>query len=448
MPVPMSASAALKQLSPRKNFGNPRIMSVRDESPAPDFRSRTNSVKRKEPEGPTFAAIVSGPGAGYGGSATGGMPTNQGIGIRVEDLSDITLEIAKVSSLIDTAGNEVNDKVKDPAIVSVFSAICDAMRGISTVQDKVVTCLLKNASSADDPLPSQSVPAPQPNLVNLGAIPKKPRQDYTNARTPTPGTGTGNARNATNTTAPPSKKEHADPIKGNFIDSIREAERSTIIFNLNLGRVPIMNKDTLSKKATIALTTLAAGKEKKTGSIPSNDAIDAIDDVLSLAENYQVLGNTTKTYRNTKDPQSGLYCTAPIRYDFKNKDTRTNAEIVLRDRCGVSCAVPYPVPVRECIKQIVADVKKEYPDNFVKVAVDTGKLVFKIARKPPKNAPDPKWQYDYNDIAIPVIVMESGGRKLPEGFSIAPTKKNAVVTMHVDSQNMDGSGSSSDEELT
>jgi hypothetical protein len=438
----MSASAALKQQTPRKNFGNPRISSFRDESPAPDFRSRTNSVKRKEPEGPTFAAIVSGPGAGAGGS----VAAKQSFGIQVEDLSDITLEIAKVSSLVDKAGTEVNDKVKDPAIVSVFSAICDAMRGITTVQDKVVTCLLKNASSADDHPSSQSLPVPHSNLVNLGAIPKKPRQEYTRAGQLT--SGTGAAKSTTANPPPPPRRENPDPIKGKFIETIREAERSTLVFNLNLGRVPIMNKETLCKKATLALTTLAAGKEKQTGSIPSNDAIDAIDDVLSLAENYQVLGNTTKTYRNAKDPNSGLYCTAPVRYDFKNKDTRTNAEIVLRDRCGVSCAVPYPVPVRECIKKIVSEVKKEHPDNYVKVAVDTGKLAFKIARKPPKSAPDRLWKYDYNDVPVPAIVMEFGGRKLPDDFKIALTKRSQVAEMQVDSQDKDGSGSSAEEEHT
>jgi hypothetical protein len=421
-------------------------LSIRDESPAPEFRSRTNSVKRKEPEGPTFAAVVSGPGAGTGGGVPGQGTLKQGFGIPVENLSDITLEIAKVSSLVDIAGTEVNDKVKDPEIVSVFSAICDAMRGITTVQDKVVTCLLKNASSADDPPILQTLPVPHNNLVNLGAIPKKPRHDYTSERPPA--SGTARSKTTPLPPPPPPRRENSDPVKGKFIETIREAERSTLVFNLNLGRVPIMNKDTLCKKATLALTTLAAGKEKQTGSIPSNDAIDAIDDVLSLAENYQILGNTTKTYRNAKDPQSGLYCTAPVRYDFKNKDTRTNAEIVLRYRCGVSCAVPYPVPVRECIKKIVSEVKKDHPDNYIKVAIDTGKLAFKIARKPPKNAPDPKWQYDYNDVPVPVIVMESGGRKLPDDFNIALTKKNTVAAMQVDSQEKDGSGSSSEEELT
>jgi hypothetical protein len=440
MPLPMSASAALKMLSPRKNFGNLRLLSVRDDSPGPDFRSRSNSIKRKEPDGISFASVVTG---------NAGRAAKTVCAFQVDDLSDITLEVAKVSSLVETASTEVNDKITDPVVVSVFSAICDAMRGITTVQDKVVTCLLKNASSADDPAPQSIVPPQRDNLVNLGAIAKKPRQDFLSASQPAPAQSTGTRKNPL---PPASKKVSADPVKANFIETIREAERSTLVFNLNMGRVPIMNKDTLNKKAAIALTALAATKEKKSGSIPSNDAIDAIDDVLSLAENYQILGNTTKSYRNPKDPDnSGSYCTAPVRYDFKNKDTRVNAEKVLRDRCGVSCAVPYPVMVRESIKQIVAEVKKDFPDNYVKVAVDTEKMVFKIARKPPKNAPDPKWQYDFADMEIPPVVLDTGTRKVPDGFKLGSLSKkgnNNVVGMSVDTQENDGAGSGAEEELT
>jgi hypothetical protein len=415
MPIPIFASAALKLRSPRKNFGNMRINSVRDESPVPDNRQRSNSVKRKEPEGLSFASVVSGTSYNTGtGNAT-----------QMADLSNITLEVAKVSSLVDKAGTVVNDMIADPSVVTAFSAICDALRGVSTVQDKIVTCLLNNASSSatkePEPVPVQKN-TQKSTFVNLGAIAKRPRNEYMSASQPAaglgsvgnnPGSGAG-SRGANST---------ADPMKKKFQEVIRESERSTLVFNLNMGRIPIMNKDTLSRKASVALATLAADKEKKASGvqnngIPSNDAIDAIDDVLSLAKNHQILGNTSKTYRNGKDPLSSSYCTAPVRYDFKDKDTRAAAEKVLRDRCGVSCTVPYPLMVRESIKQIVNHVKKDHPDNYVKVSLDPGTLKFKIARKPPKSDPDPKWKNDYNDIPVPRTVMEPGIQKVPDGFCI------------------------------
>ena len=96
-----------------------------------------------------------------------------------------------------------------------------------------------------------------------------------------------------------------------------------------MGKVPIMNKDTMSKKATLSLLAMAAKTEDKETSTHSDDTVAAIDDVLSMANGMQFFCNSTKTYRGKNDPESGSYCTVPVRYDFKDKDTRFRAEQVL-----------------------------------------------------------------------------------------------------------------------
>jgi hypothetical protein len=58
-------------------------------------------------------------------------------------------------------------------------------------------------------------------------------------------------------------QEREDPAIRKFKDCVHDAERSSLILNLNLGRIPVVNKDTMSKRATLALTTLAAKKENK-----------------------------------------------------------------------------------------------------------------------------------------------------------------------------------------
>jgi hypothetical protein len=410
MPVPISASAALKMQSPRKNFGaaantvpvSNRLMSiVRDASPAPasDGRPRSNSVKRKEPEGPSFASVAS--------KNLANSPCYD------EDVTgDLTLNVVKVRSLLDKAAGEINDLVVDPGVVTVLNTMCEAMREICTVQDKLVTGKIQSGK--------ESAYANRGNMmVNLGAISKRPRNDpdvavraakdpAENANTVS-GTGGGSTASGT---------EDTDPVKNKFREAIKEAEKSTLVFNLNLGRIPIMNLETMNKRATLALTALAATKEKKSGSAPCNDTVEAIDDALSVAENVMFFGRGTKTYKNTKDPLSGSYCTAPVKYDFKNKDVRFAAEKVLRSKCGVNCSVPYPTMVRECIKQIVNEVKKVHPDNFVRVNVDTNKYVFKIARMPPKGAPDPGWKYDIKEVPIPTEAMDVWTRQVPKDFKV------------------------------
>jgi hypothetical protein len=423
MPTPLSASAALKMQTPRKNFPNNRLLSNRDASPAPDSRPRANSVKRKEPEGPSFAEIVNG-----GACAKPAFEFN----IDISEFSIVTLEVAKASSLVEKAATEVNDQIKDPATVAVFGSILDAMRGITTVQDKLATNALTIAGHLNT-ISASKLSAPvgsgigagcaQPvstssGMVNLGAIPKKPRSDTppSNLAIPVPELLVASRPSERNFT--PAGAVPEDPVKKNFRETIREAEKSTLIFNLDMGKVPLMNKETMAKKATLALTAMAAAKEKKNTSIPSEEAITALDDILSVTENYKFIGSGTKSYKNAKDPLNGSFCTAPVRYDFKDKDTRFNAEKVLRSRCGVNCAVPYPALVRDCTKQIVDEVKKVFPDNFVRVTVDTNRFVFKVARRPPKSDPEPYWHYGFKDIPIPDCVLELKLRKLPDNFKI------------------------------
>jgi hypothetical protein len=172
MPLPLSASSALKMQSPRKMYAYNRLLSTRDASPVPDYRARSNSVKRKEPEGPSFAEITAGSGTSFltPAVATGRVDPNVA--------SDLTLEIAKVSSLVNKAATDINDHVKDPVIVSVFSSVFDAVRGIIAVQDKIVTCgLTGNADPVPVPAPGTHIPDTASGMVNLGAIPKKPRNE-------------------------------------------------------------------------------------------------------------------------------------------------------------------------------------------------------------------------------------------------------------------------------
>jgi len=182
-----------------------------------------------------------------------------------------------------------------------------------------------------------------------------------------------------------------------------------------MGKVPIMNKNSMSTKATVSLTEMAAAAEGKSGSIPSPEAIATIDDVLSMVKGMSFFGRSTKTYRNPKDPSSGSFCTIPVKYTFQNKDTRIRAETSLRDTCKTNCSTPYPTILRESIRQVIAHVKGQFPDNQVRVSVDTNKLGLKISRRPPKQT---VWK-DYNSlIPFPPEVFDVAARTVPAGFKV------------------------------
>jgi hypothetical protein len=111
--------------------------------------------------------------------------------------------------------------------------------------------------------------------------------------------------------------------KRKFAEAIKEAEKSTLCFNLDMGNVPLQNKTTIKEKATLALTSMAARKEGKNSSIPSQDAITAIDDFASMVTKMEFYGSNTKQYKCKMDKP---FCTVPVRYQFKDRDARVFAE--------------------------------------------------------------------------------------------------------------------------
>jgi hypothetical protein len=147
-----------------------------------------------------------------------------------------------------------------------------------------------------------------------------------------------------------------------FQEAIKEAERSTLCFNLDMGNTPIMNKNTISERASLALAKMAAKVEGKGRSIPSQEKIESLDDVTSTVTNMELYGSKTQTY---KGKDSTGFCTVPVKYQFKDRDQKTYAEKTLCDLCKVKCSTPYPAIVRECIKQVVEHVRASHPNDFV-----------------------------------------------------------------------------------
>jgi hypothetical protein len=162
--------------------------------------------------------------------------------------------------------------------------------------------------------------------------------------------------------------------------AIREAEKKTIIFNLDMGKVPVMNKDTLSRKVTLALGEKASGGEHD---YDIRDAEDAIDDILSCSK-LEFLGAASKKFYNKKNPndvRNDTFCTIPVRFEFKDKETRFQAEKTLRKVCKVSCAIPYPKKLRTMLDTLLTEGKKQYPNSYIRTKVSVDDLTIEAHAK-------------------------------------------------------------------
>jgi hypothetical protein len=87
----------------------------------------------------------------------------------------------------------------------------------------------------------------------------------------------------------PGKKQ---PTKDEiFVKAVKDAERSILVFNLDLGQQPTMNQSTISSKVTLSMVNTLDRKENR--STPSQEARDFVDDVLSQVVRMEFFGSKT-----------------------------------------------------------------------------------------------------------------------------------------------------------
>ncbi len=144
-----------------------------------------------------------------------------------------------------------------------------------------------------------------------------------------------------------SKKKDLSPdevMTKKIRQEIGKAEKTITLFDLDLGQVPIINKDTLSGKFTQTIHAAATNSDEvKKGNCSPDEAGEILDDILTCA-NMEFLGKggSKKYYNKLKpnDPLNGKFCTVPIKLTFKSKEERVRAEQSLRKYCKVKCSIP------------------------------------------------------------------------------------------------------------
>jgi hypothetical protein len=177
----------------------------------------------------------------------------------------------------------------------------------------------------------------------------------------------------------PGKKplSQEDTLAKRVRQAINKAEKSSTLFELDMGPVPIINKETLTRKVTIALHENALRSEQvNSGAISKAEAEEMVDDMLTVAS-LDFLGNGSSKYKNDKapnDPRIGKMCTLPVKLIFKGKDDRILAEQTLRKICKVRCSTPYPKKLRMMIKNLIDEGKEKAPGHFVRVRVHSDTL--------------------------------------------------------------------------
>ena len=372
-----------------------RFNAIRDPSPA-DSCSRSPSVKRKANESSyaNAAKKSANPGSKHNNRNIFPNPSlllPPRVLVTQDNLEKLDLNSAKIASICEKLHTSILAIPEENPVCPILRDFCEIMH-IQNENCKIMSDAFRSAISEPD-VSSDSQAANMAaglsesemesdteqfsQMVSLGRLPR--------ARgTMLPGNQRGGQNRswepmrATQNPDSDDRSPALTPADQRFRDLVSEAEKSSLIFNLDMGRVPLINKETMSVKATSALTAMAAALENRPALNPSSDTVAAIDDALSVAEKITFFGNTTKSLSG-KGAMSGAYCTIPVCYKFPNKDIRSKAEHVLRTKCKASCATPYPQALRACIKTVLEDGRRARPDDFCSVTVDMTQLSLKVS---------------------------------------------------------------------
>jgi len=438
---PISASDILRKSAPREFLGasfahKNRFDTFREPSPANSTRTRlgsTASTKRKGEEISDDFQDLAPPIKKNSSPWLEETPASNIVTVSLSEEDEVELacmesNISKVSEKCNKMTEELQRLHIEEPLRIILGDLIEAVQTTNKVQSGLSARIRKNASmtvsnNCSTSYVSAATSQPPVNSLSKQNSSQDSRKKLSGGLFASQTDDRGNFHSKSSIPAPTAKKiESPEEVKvRKFNEAIRDAERSTLCFNLNMGNKPIMNKTTIAERASLALTTMAAKAEGKSSPVPSHEAVSVIDDVISMVTKMEFYGANTKQYKGNEkdkdtDKESPAFCTVPVKYQFKDREQRIFAEKQLRDTCKVKCATPYPVVVRECIKQVIDHVRQSHPEDFIKVNVHANKFALKVSRRP--KGKDLPW-IDYPDLlSLPNEALDISLKKVPDGLKM------------------------------
>ena len=170
--------------------------------------------------------------------------------------------------------------------------------------------------------------------------------------------------------------------KKKFVQEVKDAERSSLIFKTNMGPVPIMNPDTMRKRFSMDLADKAAAVEGAPEGRPTAEVAAQLDDALGMVTKMEYFGKETKKAKKKgKDAGDEDFYTIPVKLTFRDKETRDAADGRMRKLCKTGGTIPYHRTLRNVINKVIMDAKDKYKGSFIQVKVDADKFRLRVSRR-------------------------------------------------------------------
>jgi len=302
-----------------------------------------------------------------------GREVNDGSEVFVT-LEKTEVEIKEAKGLLDEIEKEMEKVSEDGPIKTILGKMAQWMKRTTTIQENTASVILDEVAKGR-------------SKTGGGGVSKQVR-----------GNGGGGAPQEGNRKGRDEEGE-ADTRKKKFIQAVKEAEKSTLVFNLDMGNVPVMNTATMSRYFSLALKAKAAEVDGGVNGEPKGETVTQLDDTLSMVRSMDYFGKTTK---KAKDKE---YFTIPVKLAFKDKDTKIAAEQNLRKLCKVSCTTPYHATLRDFIRTVVDECKGKYRDTFIQAKVDAENMRLRISY-----LEKGEWHNDVELVDLPDSVYDTANK--------------------------------------
>jgi hypothetical protein len=228
-------------------------------------------------------------------------------------------------------------------------------------------------------------------------------------------------------------------------ESLNKADLESVLFDANLGPVPVGNRNTLVAAFSDGIRSAAIKTAEEKGQDPA-ESVRAMNDALECVSEMDFIGikSDLQKDRPGNEPIVNKYCTMPIKLRFDDRNSRLHFERTVKAHCGLRAVMSLPKPLREEQALVSRALRDRYPGEMVSVRPDGGKLHFVAFRK---KETEKKWTKCSETVPIPPGVMLPNYKvrsaiTLPPMVEIsdpAPAQDQQMETMSQDSQSENSS---------
>jgi hypothetical protein len=205
---------------------------------------------------------------------------------------------------------------------------------------------------------------------------------------------------------PPAGNKPPPPKADPFLSAVKEAERSVLIHNLDLGQAPTLNPSTISSKVTAALLLCIAKCEPSAGGVVNGFVREIADDFMSMVQNMTFFGSATRPCKNpSNSSENGSFYTVPVKLTFQNKQIASKIFDSLR-KYKVQVTTPYHKSLRASFALVQAKIRAENPGYQVRVNLDLNKRALKAFTRPNvEHAERYPWEFVGRPIPLPLDAL-------------------------------------------